>query len=145
MRNLNILAQSGLKKVTTDPSYSVSVRVDFDRTWTYIICIAYKDVVLHDKDMVITETTQEEIEKKFFTMIHSVLIEGGYKEWIDFLVQFDNTVLPNYMNHEAQIYWTGLEATIYAPNLTAAEKAYEEWTGEKGNIKSDNEGAYYTD
>ena len=145
MRNLNIMAKNALKKVTTDPPYSVSVRADFDRTWTYRICIAYKDVVLHEQEMVITETTQEEIEKKFFTMIHSVLIEEGYKEWIDFLVQFDNTVLPNYMNHEAQIYWTGLEATIYAPNLAAAERAYEEWTGEKGNVKSDNEGAYYAE
>ena len=77
MRNMNILATNALKKVTTDKHYSASVRVDFDSTWTYRICIAYRDVVLHEQDVVITETTQEEIEKKFFDMIHSVIIKEG--------------------------------------------------------------------
>lgn len=134
MRNLNILARRALLKVTTDPRYSATVRVDFDRPWFYKFSLAYKNVILFEEDLEITEKETEAIEKKFLTTIQYVLIEEDFKEWIDFIVEFDSKALPNYANDEAQIYWTGLEATIYAPSLEAAQRAYEEWTGEKADI-----------
>src|SRR5687768_3790663 len=124
MRNLNILARDALKEVTKNDNYRVSVRVDYDRPWTYTFVLAYKDVVLFERDMTITEKTQEEIKKKFLVTIQYVLEEEDFSEWIDFINKFDKTPMPDYMNDEAQIYWTGLEATIVAPNLEAAQKAY---------------------
>lgn len=134
MKNLNILAKNALKEVTTNPLYSVSIRVDYDRPWTYIFLLAYSDVILFEQYMTITEKTQEEIQGAFLANIKYVLEEQEYKTWIDWLVELDSTVLPNYSNDESQIYWNGLEAVIYAPDKEAAAKAYEEWTGEKTEI-----------
>lgn len=142
MRNLNILARGALRKVTTDPRYIVSVRVDYDRPWTYTVVLAYKDIVLFERDMTITEKTQKEIKKKFLVTIQYVLEEEEFAEWIDFVNEFDKTPMPDYMNDEAQIYWTGLEATIVAPSLEAAQKAYEEWTGRKGDVREED-GYFY--
>lgn len=143
MRNLNVLAKNALKQVTTNPLYLASVRVDYDRPWIYRFSLAYKNVILFEQDLEILEKTHEAIQQKFLNNIKYILEEEGIKEWIDFIVEFDSTVLPNYANHEAQIYWTGLEATIYAPNLEAAQRAYEEWTGEKGHVREDDQGDFY--
>lgn len=141
MRNLNILAQNALKQVTSNRSYVASVRVDYDRPWFYKFSLAYKNVILFEQDLEIFEKTQEAIQQKFLNNIKYVLEEEDVQEWIDFITKFDSTVLPHYSNDESQIYWTGLESTIYAPNIEAAQKAYEEWTGTKGDIRA--EGGYF--
>lgn len=143
MRNLNILARNALKEVTTDPLYLASVRVDYDRPWTYTFSLAYKNIILYTEDMIISEKTQEAIQQRFLIVIKYVLEEEAVKEWIDFIIKFNSTMLPDYYNDKSEIYWNGLEYVIHAPDLAEAEKAYEEMTGKKSEVNRYEDGIYY--
>ena len=143
MRNVNILARNALKEVTKNPLYSASVRLDYDRPWTYVFVLAYKDVVLHEETMVIEERIPEAIQERFLVIIKYVLEEEEFMEWIDFTTKFNSTMLPDYCNDNSEIYWNGLEYVIHAPDLASAEQAYEEMTGSKREVNRYEDGIYF--
>lgn len=143
MRNMNILARNALKEVTKDPLYSVSIRLDYDRPWTYVFVLAYKDVVLHEETLIIEERISEAIQQRFLVIIKYVLEEEEFTEWIDFITKFNSTMMPDYCNDNSEIYWNGLEYVIHAPDLVSAEQAYQEMTGKKGEVNRYEDGIYY--